>query len=182
MGRYQKNVKRNDMELRDEADVLHRRQPYAVLYALFFLPSDACWDGMAGHSSFAHAVFTFRKRAGRRAPDTARTDLFEKVFIGLFAADGSLAFFDVEQSPPKNQPPAHTLTLGELVESMQRDVVIRNEGVAFDERYAPDDPLWAPPAGSLPDGIEAEPVLEVGAGNDDDADDDALDDAPEGGE
>lgn len=83
LGRYQRNVKRNDMELRDEADVLHRRQPYAVLFAVFFMPRDACWDGLNGHSSFAHAVFTFRKRAGRASADAIRSDLFEKVYIGL---------------------------------------------------------------------------------------------------
>ena len=88
VGRYIRNVKRNDMELRDEADTLHRRQPYAVLTALFFMNEDACWDGIAGQSSFAHAVFTLRKRAGRTSPD-GRFYLFEYVFIGLFNEAGS---------------------------------------------------------------------------------------------
>lgn len=160
LGRYQRNVKRNDMELRDEADVLHRRQPYAVLFALFFMPKDACWDGVSGHSSFAHAVFTFRKRAGRSSADAPRSDLFEKVYIGLFTDDGVVEFFDVEDAPPRNQPPANTITLAQLVEVMRGQVVVRNEGVAPEDRYAPDDPAWAPPAGSLPEGLEADEPLE----------------------
>lgn len=159
LGRYQRNVKRNDMELRDEADVLHRRQPYAVLFALFFMPRDACWDGVTGHSSFAHAVFTFRKRAGRASADAARTDLFEKVYIGLFTDDGAVEFFDVEHAPPKNQPPANTVSLVELIEIMRSEVIVRNEGVAPEERYAPDDPTWTPPAGSLPEGLEGDQPL-----------------------
>lgn len=160
LGRYQRNVKRNDMELRDEADVLHRRQPYAVLFAMFFMPKDACWDGVTGHSSFAHAVFTFRKRAGRDSADAARSDLFEKVFIGLFTDDGTVEFFDVERRPPRNQPPADTISLAELIEAMCRDVTVRNEGVAPEERYAPDDPAWRVPDDSLPEGIEVEAPLE----------------------
>lgn len=159
LGRYQRNVKRNDLELRDEADVLHRRQPYAVLVALFFLPRDACWDGITGHSSFAHAVFTFRKRAGRSSADAARTDLFEKVFIGIYDDDGSVGFFDVEQAPPRNQPPANSISLADLVDVMRTQVTLRNEGVAADERYAADDPAWAPPAGTLPSGLESEEGL-----------------------
>ncbi|MGH9103081.1 MAG: hypothetical protein ACRDYD_08905 [Acidimicrobiales bacterium] len=159
LGRYVKNVKRNDMELRDEADVLHRRQPYAVLYALFFLPKDACWDGVNGHSSFAHAVFTFRKRAGRPAADAGRTDLFEKVYIGLLDDDGAVDFFDVERPPPRNQPPQKTVDLAAVIESMCTSVVVRNEGVAPGERYAGDDPTWVPPGGSLPAGLEADGSL-----------------------
>lgn len=170
LGRYQRNVKRNDLELRDEADVLHRRQPYAVLFALFFMPRDACWDGITGHSSFAHAVFTFRKRAGRDAADAARSDLFEKIYIGLFTDDGTVEFFDVERYPPRNQPPADTISLAELMEAMRRDVIVRNEGVAPEERYARDDPAWQVPDDSLPEGIEVEEPLEF---------EDAISDAEE---
>lgn len=175
LGRYVRNVKRNDMELRDEADVLHRRQPYAVLFALFFLPRDACWDGANGHSSFAHAVFTFRKRSGRSSADAARTDLFEKVFIGLFTDEGAVEFFDVEKAPPRNQPPRDTISLDELVELMRGEVVVRNEGVSPEDRYAPDDPGWTAPPGSLPpdleteDPLDFEEVLDEGAEEDEDA-------------
>ncbi|MBK7831964.1 MAG: hypothetical protein IPJ56_06350 [Gemmatimonadetes bacterium] len=38
LGRYTKNMVRNDHELRAEAMDHHERHPYAVLVALFFLP------------------------------------------------------------------------------------------------------------------------------------------------
>lgn len=150
VGRYSKNVKRNDMELRDEADVLHRRQPYAVLFALFFLPEDACWDGVSGHSSFAQVVFTLRKRTGRTSPDSARYDLFERVFVGLYDEHGHVRFFDVAQSPPRNQPPRDTISLDELVGVMVDEVAVRNGGARGDERFAADDPQWTPPPGAVP--------------------------------
>jgi hypothetical protein len=158
--RYVKNVKRNDMELRDEADTLHRRQPYAVLAALFFMNEDACWDGVTGQSSFAHAVFTLRKRAGRSGPD-ARFDLFEQVYVGLFDQQGHVRFFDVRQSPRENQPPpdSETISLADLLDSLDDEVVLRNTGVNLNERYAEDDPTWEPPADSLPSGLESEDPL-----------------------
>lgn len=170
LGRYQRNVKRNDMELRDEADVLHRRQPYAVLVALFFLPMDACWDGATGHSSFAHSVFTFRKRSGRLRPDDRRSDLFERVYIGLYADDGSVGFFDVLRPPPHNQPPSDLLSLAELVEEMERLVEIRNEGVSAVDRYAVDDPGWTVPAIVPVDEppLTFEETLDTALGEDDD--------------
>jgi hypothetical protein len=159
-GRYVKNVKRNDMELRDEADTVHRRQPYAVLTAVFFMNEDACWDGVAGQSSFAHAVFTLRKRTGRPDPD-ARFDLFEQVFIGLFDTAGHVRFFDVRQAPRENQPPADAQTIGltELVETIDDAVVFRNTGVSRHERFADNDPAWSAPEGSLPTGLETEAEL-----------------------
>lgn len=158
LGRYVRNVKRNDMELRDEADVLHRRQPYAVLFGLFFLPRDATWDGINGHSSFAHVVFTLRKRTGRISADATRPDQFEKIYIGLFTDDGAVQFFDVENAPPENQPPQDVLTFEQLIDVMQSEVVVRNEGVSFAERYAPPDSSWSPPS-TLPEGLESEPTL-----------------------
>jgi hypothetical protein len=115
-------------------------------------------------------VFTFRKRAGRRSPDDARSDLFEKAYIALFTDDGSVEFFNVEDAPPRNQPPANTISLAELVHVMQREVTLRNEGVMPEERYAADDPTWTAPADSLPEGIESEEPLEF---------DEAIDDTKE---
>jgi hypothetical protein len=160
IGRYVRNVKRNDMELRDEADTLHRRQPYAVLTALFFMNEDACWDGIAGQSSFAHAVFTLRKRSGRVGPE-GRFDLFEYVFVGLFDNLGYVRFFDVQQSPRRNQPPSEmeTLSLQDLLEKIDDSVVLRNTGVSRHERYADDDDTWRAPEGSLPAGLETEAPL-----------------------
>jgi hypothetical protein len=162
LGRYVRNVKRNDMELRDEADTLHRRQPYAVLTALFFMNEDACWDGVAGQSSFAHVVFTLRKRTGRTAPD-GRVDLFEHVFVGLFDDSGQVRFFDVAKPPRLNQPPdpSETLSLDELIELIDDSVVLRNTGVSRHERYAEPDATWQPPQGSLPAGLEQQSPLSL---------------------
>lgn len=183
MGRYMRNVKRNDMELRDEADTLHRRQPYAVLTALFFMNVDACWDGVQGQSSFAHVVFTLRKRTGRAGPES-RFDLFEMVYVGLFDdATGAVRFFDVRQAPPKNQPPgeADTINFEQLVDRIDSEVVYRNTGVYRDERYADDDPNWTVPAGTLPEGLENEApstlddVIENAGESDEDGEDQADD-------
>lgn len=130
-GRYQKNVVRNDMELRAEADVVHRRQPYAVMVAFFFLHRGATMDGEKKHSSFAHAVFTLRKRTGRTTAQDQRFDRFEKVYIGLFDPDdlfnGDLVFFDVENKPPRNGMPRTVTTLEQVVEDVDRLVRERNE-------------------------------------------------------
>ncbi|MFC7360957.1 hypothetical protein [Nocardioides astragali] len=160
IGRYQRNVKRNDMELRDEADTLHRRQPFAVLTALMFLPEDGCWDGVNGHSSFAHIVFTLRKRTGRDSPE-GRFDLFENVYVGLIDFDGNVRFFDVRDAPPKNQPPNEkdTISFDQLMERIDQAVEMRNAGVSAAEKYATPDLRWAPPADSLPDGLENEKPL-----------------------
>lgn len=131
-----------------------------MLFALFFVPRDAAWDGATGQSSFAHAVFTFRKRTGRTSADALWTDLLEKVYVGLFDDDGTVGFFDVEDAPPRNQPPANTMPLAQLMEAMRTAVVVRNEGVAPEGRYARDDPGWSVPTGTLPEGVEMEAPLD----------------------
>lgn len=128
-GRYTKNVQRNGMELKDEADVIHRRQPYAVMVALFFLPVDACDDGDdaavgdRGVSSFASIVRRLRVRQGRSLDADERSfdrfDLAEKLYVGLYEyADpgvrGWLRFFDVADNPPRNGRPTSLRTLDEL--------------------------------------------------------------------
>lgn len=162
VGRYVRNIKRNDMELRDEADTLHRRQPFSVLTALVFMPIDASWDGGSGQSSFAHAVFTLRKRTGRADPE-GRFDLFEAVYIGLYDADGSVRFFDVREAPPKNQPPSRdrTLSLQDVVRAIDADVIFRNTGVRRNERYADPDPAWSPPASADLADLSDEPPLSL---------------------
>lgn len=144
--RYTKNVLRNDMELRDEADKLHRRQPFAYLVAVIFLPVDSTWDGRSSgaHSSFAHAVFSFRKRAGRMAPDAHRYDLFERVFIGLLDAGRILGFFDVQDAPRRNQPPALLMSIDAMVSDIVDGARVRHFGRS-DDRYLEDDPTWEPP-------------------------------------
>lgn len=148
--RYTKNVLRNDMELRDEADKLHRRQPWAVLVALIFLPEDSAWDSRtdSAHSSFAHAVFSFRKRTGRDAAHAIRFDTFEQVYIGLFDQAGRVGFFDVEDAPPRNQIPRRLITLTELLDQVEQGVQQRHL-VGGDDRFAEDLPGWQPPGSAL---------------------------------
>lgn len=160
LGRWTKNIVRNDHELRGEAMVLHQRQPYSILIAVMFEPFATCDDGDetkksdVGKSSFAHHVSTLAKRAGRgkRAvygtPSPAwvdfgaedpRYDLFERVFVALYEpADperGAVRFFDVENSPPRNGRPPSSMTLSfdDFVDEVVSEVNRRN-------RFAPS---WA---------------------------------------
>ncbi len=142
-GRYTKNMLRNDHELRAEASVVHRRQPYSVLIGCLFLPTDACDDGGAGDratSSFAHAVVTLRKRTGRQGP-ADQAELFERVFIGLFelegAARGAVRFFDVSKPPPRVGRPRRvdTVDLRAVVDQIRAVEQVRNERA----------PVWGEP-------------------------------------
>jgi hypothetical protein len=105
--RYTHNMKRNEEELRIEASGYHKRQPYAVMIAVLFLPFDSCSDGKRDHpSSFGSWVRHLRPYAGRRDPNDDH-DLFEKIYMGLYEPDATgLRFFDVESDPPKNAPPS----------------------------------------------------------------------------
>lgn len=162
LGRWTKNIVRNDHELRGEAMVLHQRQPYSVLVGVMFEPWSTCEDGDptkssdVGKSSFAHHVTTLAKRCGRGkrpvvgssdrawvdlgAEDT-RYDLFEKVFIGLYETDGpyrgDVRFFDVEDAPPRNGRPAERslLHFDEFLDVVHAEVERRN-------RFAPS---WSEP-------------------------------------
>jgi DNA mismatch endonuclease Vsr len=141
LGRYTKNVVRNDHELRAEAMDHHERHPFAVLAGLFFLPIRACDDGATDKSSFAHAIMTFRPRAGRNLP-TDPQQLFERLFVGLYDQDAAdrdpqLWFFDVMDKPPKRGRPARVerangetrrglLTLDEMIAEVVKTYGIRN--------------------------------------------------------
>lgn len=153
LGRWTKNIVRNDHELRSEAMVLHQRQPYSVLVAVLFEPFATCDDGNAtsksdvNKSSFAHHVATLSKRSGRgKRPvygtaerawvdfgaEDPRYELFERVFIGLYETDGenrgAVRFFDVERPPPRNgRPPERdTLSMEEFVSEVDQEVRRRN--------------------------------------------------------
>lgn len=160
LGRWTKNIVRNDHELRGEAMVLHQRQPYSVLVGLMFEPYEICDDGDptkasdTAKSSFAHHVSTLSKRAGRgRRPvyggdagayvdygaEDPRYDLFERVFIGLYEQSGdergAVRFFDVADPPPRNGRPSEASTMGfdMLIDAIKNEVNRRN-------RFAP---TWA---------------------------------------
>lgn len=105
--RYTHNMKRNAEELRIEASGYHKRQPYAVMVGVLFLPFDGCDDAktLRTSSSFGSWVRHLRPYAGRTGPlDDA--DCFERLYIALYEIDGSdMRFFDVRAAPPKNSRP-----------------------------------------------------------------------------
>jgi hypothetical protein len=109
--RYTHNMKRNEEELRIEATGYHKRQPYAVMVGVLFLPFDSCEDGKKDNpSSFGSWVRHLRPYTGRDEPDED-PDKFEKIFIALYELDGTdMRFFDVTGNPPKNSRPkvSHT--------------------------------------------------------------------------
>lgn len=101
MGRYTHNMKRNEEELRVEAGGYHKRQPYAVMIGVLFLPFDSCDDSKGQPSSFGSWVRHLRPYGERRDPKD-EADHFEKLYIALYEPDGSdMRFFDVGSDPPK---------------------------------------------------------------------------------
>jgi hypothetical protein len=161
VGRYTHNVKRNAEELRIEASGYHKRQPYAVMIGMLFLPFDSCSDAKKTVSSFGSWVRSLRPYVGRRDPrDDA--DRFEKIYIALYEPDGSdLRFFDVESDPPRTGRPPHTgelfaadgrparsLTYEELLEAIHAQYLSRNR-VEF--RWADGEEEDLDPEGPLPE-------------------------------
>jgi hypothetical protein len=126
--RYTHNMKRNEEELRIEASGYHKRQPYAVMVAVLFLPFDAADDGKKDNpSSFGSWVRHLRPYSGREDPED-EIDRFEKIYIGLYEPDGSnLRFFDVQNAPPKNGRPAQTLSYREFLGEVYHAYLRRNE-------------------------------------------------------
>jgi hypothetical protein len=132
--RYTKNYSRNDNELRAEATDYHKRQPYAVMVGVIFLPVDSCDDARtgkgdeAGISSFAAAVKFFKDRVQRASPRD-ELDLFESFFVALYKDNGDVCFFDVMRPPPKAGRPltSDCLDLEHFVREVVRTYKARNE-------------------------------------------------------
>jgi len=105
-GRHTHNLKRNEEELRIEASGYHKRQPYAVMAGVLFLPFESCEDGKKDNpSSFGSWVRHLRPYCGRTHPDD-EIDRFEKLYVALYDPGGTdLRFFDIEADPPKNRRP-----------------------------------------------------------------------------
>lgn len=77
--RYTHNMKRNEEELRIEASGYHKRQPYAVMIAVLFLPFDSAEDGKRDNpSSFGSWVRHLRPYTGRQSHED-EIDKFEKI-------------------------------------------------------------------------------------------------------
>lgn len=127
--RYTKNMVRNDHELRAEAMDHHERHPFAVLVGALFLPVDSCDDGANDKSSFAHAVMTFRNRAGREKPSEP-PQFFERFYLALYEWEGNkrgnVGFFDITSSPPKRGRPKTLLALEEVIAEIVKVYGLRN--------------------------------------------------------
>ena len=127
-GRYTHNMKRNEEELRVEAIGYHKRQPYAVMVGVLFLPLDSCEDGKNGPSSFASFVRHLRPYSGRSGPRDDE-DRFERIYIALYDPEpekSDLRFFDVEFDPPKNACPKRVLSYPEFLDAVYHDYLRRN--------------------------------------------------------
>ncbi len=126
-GRYTHNRKRNEEELRIEATGYHKRQPYAVMVGVLFLPFDSCEDGRRDNaSSFGSWVRHLRPYTGRQEPED-ENDKFEKMYIALYEPDGTdLRFFDVEWDPPKNGRPKRLLSYDEFLDAVYFAYLNRN--------------------------------------------------------
>lgn len=120
-------MKRNGEELRVEAAGYHKRQPYAVMVAVLFLPFESCDDAKkAGPSSFGSWVKSLRPLSGRARPEH-EIDTFEKVYVALYEQDASkIEFFDVEEAPPRNSRPVDALSLEEFLAAIYDAYLRRN--------------------------------------------------------
>ncbi len=125
--RYTHNRKRNEEELRIEATGYHKRQPYAVMIGVLFLPFDSCDDGKKDNaSSFGSWVRHLRPYAGREEPED-ENDKFEKIYIALYDPSGTdVRFFDVEWDPPKNGRPKRLLAYDEFLDAAYYAYLNRN--------------------------------------------------------
>ena len=139
--RYTHNMKRNEEELRIEASGYHKRQPYAVMVGLLFLPFDSCDDGKKDNpSSFGSWVRHLRPYAGRIKPED-EIDRFEKIYIGLYDPHGTeLGFFDIADAPPKNSRPAQLLDYHQFLDAVYHEYLRRNEA-EFQWAEGDEDPL-----------------------------------------
>lgn len=117
-GRYTKNTKRVDGELRAEAQDCHQRQPFAVLAAYVFLPVDAAHDGKRGPSSFKHSADVLWARGGRITTKNNES-LFELVYIGLYDDDGKVDFFAADERVPDQGIPGEVMTFPETLKQIR---------------------------------------------------------------
>ena len=131
------NLKRNDEELRVEATAHHLRQPYAVLVATVFLPTEACTD--FDTSSFASWVEYLWPLKGRKEPEDP-PDLFELAFVALYARDGSeFGFYEIggDVKCPRTGRPRRLMSLKAFLERVTRVYNKRNGRDFFFEGEEP---------------------------------------------
>jgi hypothetical protein len=133
------NTKRNDEEWRVEATSHHLRQPYAVMAAVLFLPFEACHDGKE-RSSFGEWVSEkLWALKGRDEPEGA-PDLFELVFVALYARDGGrFGFYHVGGAVkcPRFGEPKALLSFADFLKVVTHTYNIRNGKDFFFEGEEP---------------------------------------------
>lgn len=141
--RYTHNMKRNEEELRIEATGYHKRQPYAVMVGVLFLPFDSCDDGKKDNpSSFGSWVRHLRPYTGRDEPND-EPDKFERIYICLYDPDAKdMQFFNVGWNPPKNGRPANLRTYSEFLDDIYLLYLERN-GTEFTWEEGEKEPLDA---------------------------------------
>jgi hypothetical protein len=131
-------MKRNDEELRVEATSHHLRQPYAVLGAVVFLPFESCTDRKPT-SSFATWVQYLWPLKGRTDPEDP-PDLYELVFISLYARDGdSIGFYHLggDVPCPRYGRPRELLSLSAFLALLKKTYDVRNGRDFYFEGEAP---------------------------------------------
>ena len=127
-GRFTKNIKRLDGELRAEAQDCHTRQPYAVLAALIFFPEEAAHDSNT-RSSLRHAWEVFERRSGRTSTHN-EASLFERMWLCAYNSDkgnfGRVRCFDTADEMPVTGLPGEDSTLSDVIGQIERMFRTRN--------------------------------------------------------
>ena len=128
-GRYTKNIKRLDGELRAEAQDYHVRQPFSVLVALVFMPEDSAYDS-ENRSSLSHAWDVFQRRSGRKSTSDDAS-LFERMWLCVYATApesfGRCQCFDVSQVFPPTGLPERSQSLSDLLNEINLEFAKRNK-------------------------------------------------------
>jgi hypothetical protein len=128
-GRFTKNVKRLDGELRAEAQDYHLRQPFAVLIALVFMPDEAANDSKT-KSSLRHAWEVFRGRSGRKST-TNEASLFERFWLCVYSTArdsfGTCQCYEVADEFPLTGVPTHGRTVSHVLAQIEAEFAKRNK-------------------------------------------------------
>jgi hypothetical protein len=121
-GRYTKNTRRIDGELRAEAADVHHRQPYAVVAGYLFLPLEAASDGDV--SSLKHNAQVLAQRSGRV---DVRNDIshIECAYIVLYTDSGEMCVVRPD-SVPDHGIPKDQLTLSSSLSEIRSAHAVRN--------------------------------------------------------
>ncbi|MGR3500543.1 MAG: hypothetical protein ACU0E9_16835 [Limimaricola soesokkakensis] len=121
-GNFQKNLTNRRGDMLIEAVTLHRRFPYAVLAALFFLDEGAARDHTNQRkSTFENAHQRLALFTGRDDPG-GRDEQFEEFFLLLLntaAAQGRIRAFAVGD-------PANEVAMEQVVDQLMEQVALRN--------------------------------------------------------